>query len=141
MRVAHVDLESNVLNWILLPQCELILADQEQGQGQLKENRLDVLLAQLSHLGLLQSCSHEPECRVECLSPHELLLSCQEHLQVRGAQLCRVILIKLLEEGVQAGLVGKNALVPRPRFKRDCNVSGGSARTNTSQFSRCRMKE
>jgi len=45
-------LEANVLYGVLLPKLELKLGDEEQWQGELEEDRLDVLLTQSSHLGL-----------------------------------------------------------------------------------------
>lgn len=51
-RIGVVDLEADVLDRVLRPQLEFVLRDQHQGQGQLEEDRLDVLLAQFPHLRL-----------------------------------------------------------------------------------------
>ena len=58
-RVRIVDLKADILHWVLRPQLELVLADEQKRQGQLEKDRLDVLLAELSHLGLVQGCSNE----------------------------------------------------------------------------------
>ncbi len=45
-----VYLKAHIFNWVLLPLLELVLGNQQQRQGQVEENRLDVILAQPSHL-------------------------------------------------------------------------------------------
>lgn len=47
-----VDLETHVLDAVLAPELKLELCDKHQGEGQLEEDCLYVLLAQLPHLGL-----------------------------------------------------------------------------------------
>ena len=62
--VGEVNLHAHVLDWVLVPEVELLLGDEHKGKGQLKENGLDVGSAELSHLGVLDRACDESESRV-----------------------------------------------------------------------------
>ena len=108
-------MEAHVLDWVFGPELELVLTDEKERQRELEEDRVDVLLAKLAHLGLVEGVGDEDEGAIERLRPHKLRLARQEHLEVRLAETGGVLGVELAEEVLQGVLVGLDARVSRSK--------------------------
>ena len=78
--VRIVNLETHILNWVLLPELVLVLGKHKQGKSQLEQNILNVFFANSARLFLGQCHRHEFKGTVQRFGTHKLVFAAEENL-------------------------------------------------------------